>query len=214
MKKLVASLISIISLLTFSVSTSFAQGQTIAPNSLDPDDTLVSPDVESCFSYYQYGKVRVNLATDKARYGTGEQARVIGTLLNDNTFPVLDSILFAHLVRINTTGTFAQSGHFLVDRIPLLTDLNFLPGESKTVKLDLPILQSYPSGEYQLQFFIFSKEGFYYAGRPFVEEDIAGLSNFSVRNDSAPHLYLDPQQFSVNGEAHQIREQITEFDAL
>ena len=168
MKKLIANLISVVVLLSILHSSSFAQGQKVAPNNIDPDDTLVSPEVESCFSYYQYGKVRVNLATDKARYDAGDQARVIGTLLNDNTFPVLDGILFAHLVRINSTGTFAQSGHFLVDRIQLLTDLNFLPGESKTVKLDLPILKSYQSGEYQLQFFVFSKEGFYYAGRPFV----------------------------------------------
>lgn len=171
-----------------------------------------SDQLESCFVYYQYGMVKVHAASDKPQYKNGENAKLIGTIVNTLKTPLRDAILFAHLVRVNSDPlSFARDGHFLIDRLTLLNDFHFLPQESKQIEIPLPILDSYPSGDFQLQFFIVSKEGFYYSGRPFLPQDMAGVSNFSIKNDASVDFYIDPENLIVNGQKHYFREQISEF---
>lgn len=178
--------------------------QTLPVNQNSP-----SPNIESCFNYYDYGKVRTNLAFEKPAYHPGETAKIIGTIVNDNTFPLADIVLYAQLKRVNADEDFTRNGHYLVDRLTLIKDLNFLPGESKWVTAELPILPNYPNGEYQLHYYLFSKNLFHYAGRPFLEEDTAGLSTLRLQGGSDPVVYLDPATVMSGGTPYAIRDPIT-----
>lgn len=168
--------------------------------------------LESCFQYYDYGRVRPNLGSDKFSYSGGEQARIIGTIVNNNTFPLTDVTLFAHLKRINDY-TFAQNGHYPIDRLVLAQNLNFLPGETKGLDSTFPILPNYPNGKYQIAFFLLSSQGFHYAGRPFLEEDTAGTINFEIADSTEPEVYFDINSLRVNGVVQTIRQLIKEFPA-
>ena len=168
-------------------------------------------DIESCFKYYDYGRVKTNLGVEKASYNSGETAKLLGTIINSNTFPLRDVILYGQLKRVNDGADFLQNGHFLIDKFTLLSELNFLAGEHKKIVFDLPLMENYPAGDYQLQYFIFSKQGFNYGGRNFLEEDIAGVSNFTIKGNRAANVYFDPNSLTVNGEEHHIREQIVKF---
>jgi len=169
-------------------------------------------DLESCFVYYDYGNIRPHLATDKTSYQPGDKGRVIGTVVNENKFPVVDVTLFAHLKRVNDTS-FDQNGHYPVDRLTLAQNLNFLPGETKGVDLTFPILPNYPNGKYQIAFFLLSSQGFHYTGRPFLEEDNAGTINFEISGGNQPEIYFDINSLRVNGSVHTIRELIKEYPA-
>lgn len=167
--------------------------------------------LESCFAYYNYGKVQLHLGLDKASYLPGQTARISGTVVNGNTFPLVDVVLYAQLKRVNRTETFVQNGHFLVDRLTLAENLNFAAGETKAIEQDLPLAANYPRGEYQLQYFVFSKHGFHYSGRPFLEEDTAGYSSFNILGGEEPQVYFDIDSLQVGGEPHNVRELISEF---
>src|SRR3989344_2979471 len=149
-------------------------------------------ELESCFKYYDYGKVKVDLSSDKANYKRGENAEVIGTVRNLNSFPVRNAILYAQLKRINQNEDFSQNGHYLTDRITFIKNFNLSPSEDKQIKLNLAISEGYPGGDYQLQYFVFSDAGFNYAGRNFLEEDNAGTTNFSIDNPERSLIYFDP----------------------
>lgn len=168
-------------------------------------------ELESCFKYYDYGKVKVYLASDKSSYNPGEKAKISGTINNLNTFPLRDVSLFAQIKRINGSEDFLTDGHFPVDRKTFLQNLNLLSKETINVSFELPIEKNYPKGEYQLQYFIFSKNGFNYAGRNFLEEDVAGVSNFTIESKTEASTYFDPKLLTVNGTSHQIRESISIF---
>lgn len=187
----------------YSASSVFAQ---------QPSDQPIS-DLESCFAYYQYGKVSVNLTAVQSAYSPGETGEVRGTIVNTNTFPLRNAMLYAHIRRVNTTSTFAQGGHYLIDRLTLVKDLNLLPGETKSITAQFPLKKTYPAGAYKLEYFIVSENGFHYAGRPFLEEDIAGSSLFDVRNADDPLVFFDVSKLEVNGETHHFRESITAYDA-
>lgn len=169
-------------------------------------------ELESCFTYYDYGKIQVHLTTEKTSYQQGETVKLQGAIVNSNTFPLTNVNLYAHLKRVNDTGTFVQNGHFLVDRLTLAENLNFLPGETKWMSVSLPILPTYPNGKYELQYFLFSKYGFHYGGRPFLEEDTAGYSTFQLEGGLEPNVYFDLNSLRVANQPHNIRELTTYFE--
>lgn len=184
-------------LLFFITSPVFAQSST--------------PNLESCFTYYDFGKISAHLATEQANYTKGQTLKIRGTIINNGRTPLINVTLYAHLKRINTSDSFAQNGHYLIDRLRLLENLAFLPKESKYVEVSLPLATSYPNGQYQLQYFLFSAEGFHYGGRPFLEEDTAGYSNFTLNQGIEPLVYFDPASLKVNGTPYPIRSLTTQL---
>lgn len=169
-------------------------------------------ELESCFAYYDYGKIHTSLATEKNSYTRGEIVKIQGTIVNSNKFPLTGVVLYAHLKRVNETATFNQNGHYLVDRLTLTYGLNFLPGETKAINVKFPIPPNYPNGKYQIHYFLFSKNGFHYGGRPFLEEDTAGYSDFDIINTQDPNVYFDIGSLKINNAPHNIREQINEYN--
>lgn len=167
-------------------------------------------ELEQCQKYYQFGEVKVNLNTKKTSYNPGEKIELLGTIVNENSFPLLNITVFAQLKRINEE-TLEENGHFLVDRFTLTQDLNFLPKETKELSFAFDAKNNYPQGQYQLQYSVFSKEGFYYSGRLFLEEDFAGVTNFQITNSQVPLIYFDVNSLSLAGVSQRIRDYIPVF---
>ena len=170
-----------------------------------------SPKIESCFQYYDYGKARAQLAFEKPAYRNQDNATIIGTLLNENTFPLANVTLYAQLKRRNTPQGLLSDGHFITDTFRLLTNLSMLPDERRFVSVKVPLSPLYPSGEYELQYYLLSESGFHYGGRPFLEEDTAGVSTMRIEGDTKPVVHLDPSRFTVNNDPHRTREPIHEY---
>lgn len=168
-------------------------------------------EIEQCQKYYQFGEVKVNLNTKKPTYSPGENIELLGTVVNENSFPLLNITILAQLKRINEE-TLLGNGHFLIDRLVLARDLNFLPKETKTLSAVFEVKNNYPQGKYQLQYSVFSKEGFYYSGRPFLEEDFAGVTNFQITNSQASLVFFDVGSLSLAGVSQRIRDYIPVFD--
>ena len=178
----------------------------ILPPSLVNAQNL-SADTEACSKYYDYGKVKVNLTSDKNNYVLQKTIKLKGTIVNNNKFPITDIILYSLIRRKNKdNASFAKNGHYLIDRIKLKENLNFLPYETKYIEVDIPINPNYPNGEYILQHFILSKEGFHYSGRSFLEEDVAGYTNLIIDNNKDAQVYFDINNLKINGKEKDIRE--------
>lgn len=168
--------------------------------------------LESCFKYYAYGEVAVHLTTEQPQYQSGDTVTVRGTVVNGNTFPLTNVIVYAHLRRVNGTASFADAGHFLMKRIVIADSLHFLPKETKAVTGSFPLTGEYSDGTYQMQYFVLSSEGFHYSGRPFLEQDMAGTSGFRIEGAPAyPLVYIDPTSLTVNGQRETIRQPVKEF---
>lgn len=167
--------------------------------------------IESCFNYYDYGKIRAHLTTEKTLYKQGETVNFQGTIINNNTFPLVDIVLYTQLKRSNTK-TSGILGRLLVDRLTLVKNLNFLPGETKWIKASLSLSPTYPNGAYEADFFLFSKHGFHYGGRPFLEGDTAGYATFEVSGGIEPVVSFDIDSLKVNGEKQDIYGLIKEFE--
>jgi len=198
MKKILFSILIILFLVYFPVVAVYSQSQTGSPGSLD---------LESCFQYYDYAKVKVNLSEDKNSYQPNEKIRLRGTITNNNTFPIASVILYSQLKRINdVANSQSDNGDYLIDRITLKDNLSFLPHETKYMDIEIPVLPIYPTGNYKMEYYVFSKEGFHYSGRAFLENDVAGVTSFAISNDKAPLIYFDINNFKVNGIKTNLKE--------
>lgn len=155
-------------------------------------------ELESCFVYYDYGRVKVELSSDKSEYIVGENMMLEGQVINNNSFPLINVDIYAQLRRVNK-DSFDDNGHYLVDQFYLKRGVNLLPGAASHFKNSYQINSVYPNGEYVLQYFVFSPHGFHYAGRPFLEEDIAGTTMFSINQGVDPQVYFDVDNVLVNG---------------
>lgn len=196
---LLAFLLAIVSFFVFG-STTFAQSTTAE----------LSDGLESCFQYYDYGEVEVNLAPQKTIYKPGETAQIIGTVVNQNSFPLVNVVIYAQLRRVNT-GDVLSEGHHLLERKQITAPMNLLAGETRFVKAEIPLLNTYPNGSYQLQTFVVSLNNFNYAGRPFLEEDFAGTSFLEITGSTAPLVYFNPSSILVNQSPHAIRGAVSVF---
>lgn len=178
----------------------------ILPPSLINAQNL-SADTEACSKYYDYGKVKVNLTSDNNNYVLQKTIKLKGIIVNNNKFPLTDIIVYSLIRRKNKdNASFAKNGHYLIDRIKLKENLNFLPYETKYIEVDVPINPNYPNGEYILQHFILSKEGFHYSGRSFLEEDVAGYTNLIIDNNKNAQVYFDINNLKINEKNKDIRE--------
>lgn len=166
--------------------------------------------LESCFAYYNYGKVKVHLSSEKPSYNSSEKVHIKGSIVNENTFPLIDVILYAQVRRINRQSAL-ENGHYIVDRVTLLEHINLMAGETKGLDMSVPVKSSYPQGDYEIQYYIFSKEGFHYAGRAFLEEDNAGTTRFSIVSGPKPDFYFDIDNLKVDGQVRNIRGVTDEF---
>lgn len=192
MKRILFSIFIFVILFNLTIGKAFSQSPA---QSSEPG----SSDLESCFKYYDYAKVKVNLSTDKSSYSPGEKIKLYGTVVNNNSFPITDIVLYSHLRRINEDeNSLVQNGHYLIDRLIIKENLNFLAHETKYLEIEVPVLSTYPGGNYIFQYFIFSKQGFHYSGRSFLEGDNAGATSLSITNDTAI-IYFDINNFKVNG---------------
>lgn len=176
------------------------------------EEADIAAGLENCFIYYDYGKVAVNLATNKPQYIPGETAQIFGTIINENTFPLVDVAVYAQLRRRNTSQAAIEQGHYLLERKIMTQPMNLLPQETRSISAAFPLLSQYPSGSYELQYFIFSPKGFHYAGRPFLEEDYAGKSLFDIQESAAPLVYFDLASVQVNNSPVPIRGPTEEFE--
>lgn len=185
-------------LLTFSFVTFLLFGQKIQASTLD-----------DCFDYYDYAKVKVFLnSTKSSPYNSGETVKFIGQIENNNKFPIVNGNLFAHLKRVNENQkSFHDNGHYLIKKFNLSQNLNLLPGESKNFEFELPLEENLLTGKYQINYFVFTPDGFHYSGRPFLEEDVAGYSNFEIINPNNNQLfYFDIDNLMVNQNLQPIKK--------
>lgn len=166
--------------------------------------------IENCFKYYDYGKAQVHLSAEKIQYKPKEKINLEGQLVNNNTFPLMNVTLLAQIRRKNTTS-YSTNGHFFVDQIVLQKDINLPALTVKNVKMTLPVLSSYPTGSYQIQYYLLSKYGFHYGGRSFLEEDHAGTTNFEIINANKDIVYFDIDDVRVNDTVRPLRGLIDEF---
>ncbi len=151
----------------------------------------------NCFDYYHFQSVQVNLKPVEERYAPNDKAVFKGEIINQNTYPVVDSYVFARIAKKNPN--YLREGDYIVDEIVPLQKITLAAKETKAASFEWIVPKDAEAGEYSITYFYSVGKKFNLGGLPFTNEIIIGTSNFRIEGFTQGSVYFDRSKTTVNG---------------
>ncbi|USN88601.1 MAG: hypothetical protein H6780_03890 [Candidatus Nomurabacteria bacterium] len=155
---------------------SFGPGLTTA-NTASPDGTV------SCFDYYTFGSVKVNVQGVLASTVSGVPFTFTGTIDNENPYPVVDGAVYMKIFRQPGDGSTPVNGYDVVYQGFVEEGLSLPAGGSMPINFSWNIPAALPSGQYQAAFFYTSAKRFNLLGLPFTDDVVGNTVSFAVTGE-------------------------------
>src|SRR3989338_7881777 len=86
----------------------------------------------SCFDYYKFQSVEIDLHGEKQVYKAGEGAKFIGFLTNKNKYPLVGGSL---VLRVSKFDPRSQVGNDIIDKWVATENINLRAGEKQFVNI-------------------------------------------------------------------------------
>lgn len=159
-------------------------------------DQIINKKVE-CFDYYTFQSVQVLLGTDKDSYLPGETIKVLGEILNENNYPVIDGNVFVRVTRKN--DNYQEEGSFVIDEFFALENVAIDKNNKIIASFEWKVPESTMGGEYIFDYFFSVGKRFNLGGLPFTNEVVIGQTLFTVVNKENTSISFDKSGTKVNG---------------
>lgn len=157
--------------------------------------------VASCFDYYKFQSVEIDLHGEKNIYKAGEGAKFIGSLANKNSYPLVGGSL---ILRISKLDPRSQVGNDIIDEWVAKENINFLAGEKQFVNVSYQIPSGLPTGTYTLTSYFLTQNKFNISGLSFTDDIYGGYATFTVEGRGEKILRFDRNGVKVNNEPYRI----------
>jgi hypothetical protein len=179
------------SIATTSLAATAKGGQGIAQNGL-----------ASCFSYYHFGSVQANLNANTPSAAAGSAITFSGTLVNQNTYPLVDGTLYVKIFRYPSGQFDIQNGPDVVDQFIALDNIT-LPASSSTPATFSWKIPSYAlSGKYAVAMYYTTEHKFNLLGLTFTDDVTGNLAYFNVSGEQKGAVEFAKDGVSVNGASY------------
>jgi hypothetical protein len=158
----------------------------------------------SCFDYYDFGGVDVNLSTDTHNYMPGDPVLLRGQIKNNNKYPITNLTVKARLVKNIPNPEYLRSEIITLDDFNIAENITLNAGGSFDVNYShiLPLNSS--KGNYQIFFYAYDNDRFNQAGLSFTNDIIASKLNFNVGGSNPQGIYLDQTRITLNDQVHNV----------
>jgi len=166
-----------------------------------PVFVLAEAQTQSCFDYYKFQSITIDLHAEKQVYKAGEGARLIGSLTNKNTYPVVGGSL---ILRISKFDPRSQVGNDIIDEWTAKENINLIAEEKMPVSFDYQLPSGLPTGTYTLTSFFLTQDKFNLAGLSFTDDIYGSYTTFTVEGKNEKSIKFDRTGVKINGEPHRI----------
>ena len=158
------------------------------------------PDTSNCFDFYHFGSVQARLNTPVAGAVSGTPITFVGTLTNDNPYPIADGALYIKVFKRRVQND--HNGPDVVDQM-LVKDHIAIPAKgSAPVSFSWNVPSNAESGDYQLATFFNVSHKFNLLGLPFTDDVVGNSVPFSVTGEQSTGVSFDRAGASINGTAY------------
>jgi hypothetical protein len=154
----------------------------------------------NCFDYYKFQSVNVSVAPAKNTYNSGDHISFVGTVKNNNPYPIFDGNIFVRIGKNNPN--YISEGNFAIDEFVAVENIALDKGELKPVNFTWTAPPGIATGEYNVDFFFSVGKKFNLGGLPFTNEIISSKAQFSVDSKSNSPVYLTRDDTKINGEKY------------
>lgn len=179
--------------------------------SVNPED-ITSGEIASCFDYYEFGSIAVNLSSDFDSYDGGNTAIITGSIKNNNPYPVVGLDIKARLVKDIPEPQPFRSDIMVLDEFNIADNITLDTGASYDVSYSYLLPLNAPSGQYQIYFYAVEQKRFNLSGLSFTNDIVASRIHFDVNGTTPDHVYLDQTQIMVGDEPHDVMAFMTHHD--
>jgi hypothetical protein len=195
------------------ITVIFLMGIFLLPYGLFAQGGVKQGELVSCFDYYTFGDVKVDLNADFQTYKAGETVLITGTVKNTNTFPVVGLDIKARLVKDIPEADPMTSEILILDEFDVVDNATLAPGEEYTVSYPHGLPRNAPSGQYQIYFYAVEQDRFNLSGLSFTNNITASQLSFEVAGEQADHVYLDQTQIKVGGNEYNVMSPDIQIEA-
>lgn len=155
----------------------------------------------SCFDYYHFQSVEIDLHGEKNVYKAGEEAKFIGSLTNKNSYPLVGGSL---VLRVSKLDPRSQVGNDIIEEDTVKENINLLAGEKMPVSFSYQLPSGLPTGTYVLTSYFLTQNKFNISGLSFTDDIYGGYATFTVEGKSEKAMKFDRAGVKVDGKPYRI----------
>ena len=155
----------------------------------------------SCFDYYKFQSVEIDLHGEKQVYKAGEGAKFIGFLTNKNKYPLVGGSL---VLRVSKFDPRSQVGNDIIDEWVATENINLRAGEKQFVNIPYQLPSGLPTGTYVLTSYFLTQDKFNISGLSFTDDIYGGYATFTVEGKSEKTIKFDRAGVKADGKPYRI----------
>ncbi len=164
----------------------------------------------SCFDYYTFGSIDVNLTPNYDSYQPGDPVIITGTIKNNNHYPVVWLTIKARLVKNIPTPDPTRAEIMILDEFDVADNIILdAQGEFEISYTHLIPLNA-PAGQYQMYFYAVEQNRFNLSGLSFTNDIVASRIVFDVEGEQPDSIYLDQTRITVWDKSHNVMAFMTQ----
>ncbi|MDP3935002.1 MAG: hypothetical protein Q8Q46_02195 [Candidatus Giovannonibacteria bacterium] len=156
---------------------------------------------ESCFDYYKFQSVEIDLHGEKQVYKSGEGAKFIGSLANKNSYPMVGGSL---ILRVSKLDPKSQLGNDIIEEWTAKDNINLMAGEKQPISISYQLSSGLPTGTYILTSYFLTQNKFNISGLPFTDDIYGGYATFSVEGKSEKAIKFDRSGVKIDSKLYRI----------
>ncbi len=193
------------------------EGIPLAPNSEENGyEDGFPPNTVSCFDYYRFGSVQVDLSPTLNQTIPGVELNFVGSIKNENPYPVVDGSVYVKIFRkseANEDLAF-QNGYPLVDQFALPDVYNLPANGSQETSFNWLVPQNAEGGEYVAAFYFQTAKRYNLLGLSFTDDVTGNIAEFEITNVEGSKLVtFNKNTVTLNGEQHRFAKPPLTFSA-
>ncbi|MEK7514451.1 MAG: hypothetical protein AAB587_01365, partial [Patescibacteria group bacterium] len=154
----------------------------------------------SCFDYYQFGSVQVNIATPSGIF-SGTRADFPIVIKNNNDYPIINGAVYVKIFRKSGLGqsSIQKNGHDVVDQFVAAKEVTIAANSEITATLFWDVPAGMPTGDYQIAAFFLANNTFEILGLPFTDDITGATRDFKISGELSQRVSLSKGTVSVDG---------------
>ncbi len=163
---------------------------------LPPAPSANTPGLVSCFDYYTFGSVQVQLSPYRGEYSNADTILLGGDITNNNPYPVVGGQVYMKIFKVEqATEEFTkENGYPLIDFVLVEDNININASSSIPLEFEWEVPYNVAGGEYQVAFFFTTEYRYNLLGLSFTDDVTGNTANFTINDDRG----YNPVTFNKN----------------
>jgi len=164
--------------------------------------TYNPPEAVSCFDYYEFGSVEVNLFNELDTLVYGNEYKFKASVINKNFYPVVETDIYVRLYREQPDEYDSlQNGDHIMGQFLIAENISLDSNEIKEIEFNLLLPEKIKTGQYYMVPYVVSSDRYNMLGLTFTDDISGPKIPLKIKGVSSA-IYFDKNSVRKNGKPH------------